>query len=412
MKIILIHLKMKRIIISIPSLYVISRNTQFGKKEEESLSSMDVVVVKHCEDEIIEEVQKAEVKKVESEEMRKKETKKKVDVFRPFPQVKSIKKEPEDTKSIDNLMGLLQNLDNDKIEKISKALDLLEENKQTPEIIKTLPKEMPVVTPLQDKGKPKKMQLPKKQELVIRIISTWGNPHVAGLTEIEIFDKDGTRVSTTFKARNLGNGPSQPTSKLTNGKIYTDEEKFMWIAYIPFAPKYLELVAILPTTITPGGIAIWNYNKSANDSVKGVRKAEILINGSLKWSGLIKRGNGRKNEDYSTEINLCDNKEVFKDKTKLSEALDIEEMPNDLQQLKRKIEESGSRPISVPVSLQRHPEEKKQIAKQGTKVRTESNTTVDTASKISQEKNLKIPGSKLNPKAIFGGKTSKIRQRE
>jgi len=205
---------------------------------------------------------------------------------------------------------------------------------------------------------------PRKNELIFRILSTWGHPHVAGLCEIELFDNKGKKISAPISAKNLGSGPTQPTTKLTNGKIYINDEKFMWIAYIPPPPKSVELIFSLPTGFNSlGGIAVWNYNKNSLDSVKGVRDAEILYGGSVIWSGTIKRANGRINEDYSTEILLCDSQEVFKEKPKapaaVEEDLSIQNnnnqeipMPKELLKIKQEIENNNSRPISVPTWLQ------------------------------------------------------------
>ncbi len=194
----------------------------------------------------------------------------------------------------------------------------------------------------------------KKNELIFRILSTWGHPHVAGLTEIALYDINGRRMVTPIIARNLFSGPTQPVSKLTNGKIYMNDEKFMWIAYLPPPPRSVELVFTLPTEGPGvGGIVVWNYNKNTLDSVKGVREAEIVLNGSVAWSGTVKRGNGRTNEDYSTEILLCKDPSVFKDKPRAPAGeTDELEMPKDLLKRKQEIEDNLSRPISVPIWLQ------------------------------------------------------------
>lgn len=47
-------------------------------------------------------------------------------------------------------------------------------------------------------------------EIIIRVLSTLGNPHVSGLTEIEVFDENAKKINVTpscIMIRNLGKGP-------------------------------------------------------------------------------------------------------------------------------------------------------------------------------------------------------------
>lgn len=48
---------------------------------------------------------------------------------------------------------------------------------------------------------------PGKKELIIRVLSTYGNPHICGLTEIELFDKMASKINlvpAALSLRNLG----------------------------------------------------------------------------------------------------------------------------------------------------------------------------------------------------------------
>eukprot|EP01022_Parablepharisma_sp_SALTPOND_P020436 TRINITY_DN372_c0_g1_i1.p1 TRINITY_DN372_c0_g1~~TRINITY_DN372_c0_g1_i1.p1 ORF type:complete len:1264 (-),score=175.40 TRINITY_DN372_c0_g1_i1:6620-10411(-) len=301
---------------------------------------------------------------------------------------KAQEEEKKETKpGLEGLLERLQKLDKGKIEKLAEILDIIEKeespgSKIAKPIVAELqsakedkgvaPNIMPVInpapavpTPLAAKEEkpvqPATKTYPKKNELVFRILSTWGHPHVAGLTEIELYDTQGKKIVAPLSARNLGPGPTQPTMKLTNGKIYVNDEKYMWIAYLPPLPKLVELVFTLPIGFSAvGGMVVWNYNKNSLDSVKGVRDAEVLLNGSVAWSGTIKRGNGRTNEDYSSEIALSDSPEVFKDKPRVPGSTSGGEeeppheipMPKELLKMKQEIEQNSSRPISVPAWLQ------------------------------------------------------------
>ena len=400
--------------------------------------------------------------KQEKQEKKAEKPKKKVDVCRPFSQVNAqrpgrfdwgvsesvatereykkveeIKRtslQQEEPKGLQNIFERLQRLDKEKIDKLVKMLDLIEDNKQplqaldaqtsksTKEIPTQIRQKEPIPTANEEKVLPNKTTSSKKHELIFRIISTWGNPHVVGLTEIEAFDKEGSKIPLVLSARNLGPGAVNPIAKLTNGKMYVNDERHMWIAYLPPHPKFLEIVCTLPMGVTVGGIAVWNYNKSSFESVKGVCEAEIYIDGSQVWTGTIKRGNGWTNEDYSTEILLCENSNVFKEKSKPLPPVDVEEeveMPKELLELKQKIEEGCSRPISVPVFVQGQQIgqslDTKKICKPEAKPNTES--TMDNSSKVSDSTNLSVIGIKESlpnikrhgpqTRTIFGEKSSK-----
>ena len=53
-----------------------------------------------------------------------------------------------------------------------------------------------------------------------------------------------------------------------------------------------------------GGLRIWNYNKSAEDSIKGVKNVDVLLNGRIYWSGEIRKARGDLYRDYVTDIKL------------------------------------------------------------------------------------------------------------
>lgn len=59
--------------------------------------------------------------------------------------------------------------------------------------------------------------------------------------------------------------------KLINGVKLTNDEKQMWIGYLPMYPKHLELLVYFNKELKLGGIKIWNYNKNIIDSTKGMR---------------------------------------------------------------------------------------------------------------------------------------------
>lgn len=59
-------------------------------------------------------------------------------------------------------------------------------------------------------------------------MSTLGNPHVCGITELELFDDLAQKIplsASCIMVRNQGNGPKISVEKLINGKKLTKDDK-------------------------------------------------------------------------------------------------------------------------------------------------------------------------------------------
>lgn len=135
------------------------------------------------------------------------------------------------------------------------------------------------------------LEQPKERnhnELVLRIMSTLGNPHVCGITEIELFDEFSEKiplVASCIMVRNQGKGPKSSVDKLINGQKLTKDDKQMWLGYLPTPPNRLEILIRFDKNTTIGGLKVWNYNKGILDCTKGVYGLEILLNDIVKWTG-------------------------------------------------------------------------------------------------------------------------------
>jgi len=78
----------------------------------------------------------------------------------------------------------------------------------------------------------------------------------------------------------------------------------MWQGFLPKKSVKLEFAINYNKEKRLGGIRIWNYNRSAKDSTKGVKDIEVMVNDEKVWEGVVKIGKGATDEDYSTEIIL------------------------------------------------------------------------------------------------------------
>ena len=143
--------------------------------------------------------------------------------------------------------------------------------------------------------------------MTLRVLSTHGDPHLCGLTEIELFDSTAKKIivlPANVTVRNIGrhgasgasSGIQMSTKALVNGCKFTNEHRNMWIGSLPLPqnpPIHLEVVIHFALSSDLAAIKIWNYNKSVRDSTKGVRDIEILLNDELKFEGVVKMGRGQ-----------------------------------------------------------------------------------------------------------------------
>jgi hypothetical protein len=151
------------------------------------------------------------------------------------------------------------------------------------------------------KSKPNEQRT--RNELVVRVLSTYGNPHLCGITEIELFNESGIKIPLTASSimiRNLGHGTKYLIDKMINGHKLTTDDKQMWIGYLPKPPLKLEIVLFFNKQVELGGVKIWNYNKSIIDFTKGIKEVECILNDNLVWNGKIDGAKGKSTEDYST----------------------------------------------------------------------------------------------------------------
>jgi hypothetical protein len=70
--------------------------------------------------------------------------------------------------------------------------------------------------------------------------------------------------------RNLGKGQKVSAEKLINGQKLTNNEKNMWLGYLPPPNQNLEVVIYYSKDVEIGGLKLWNYNKGIIDCTKGV----------------------------------------------------------------------------------------------------------------------------------------------
>ncbi|XP_035590815.1 katanin-interacting protein-like isoform X2 [Oncorhynchus keta] len=141
--------------------------------------------------------------------------------------------------------------------------------------------------------------LPRGQRLVINILSTWGDRHYVGLNGLEVFSSSGQPVRPAHIQADppdinvlpaYGKDP-RVVANLIDGINRTQDDMHLWLA--PFTQGmshviYLEFAGPCQVAM----IRVWNYNKSRIHSFRGVKEAEMLLDGRCIFRGEIAKASG------------------------------------------------------------------------------------------------------------------------
>uniref|UniRef100_A0A3P8S539 Katanin interacting protein n=1 Tax=Amphiprion percula TaxID=161767 RepID=A0A3P8S539_AMPPE len=154
--------------------------------------------------------------------------------------------------------------------------------------------------------------------LRLELVLTWGDSHYMGLTGLEVVGKDGESLPLDLSMmaaspRDLNDLPEyghdlRTLDKLIDGHNITTDDQYMWL--IPFSygePHILNISFSKAQTIA--GLRIWNYNKSPEDSYRGVKVIHLFMDDvaiSPTEGFLIRKGPGNCHFDFAQEILFVD----------------------------------------------------------------------------------------------------------
>ncbi|XP_041671990.1 katanin-interacting protein isoform X2 [Cheilinus undulatus] len=154
--------------------------------------------------------------------------------------------------------------------------------------------------------------------LRLEMVLTWGDSHYMGLTGLEVVGKDGESLPLDLNMmaaspRDLNDLPEyghdlRTLDKLMDGHNITTDDQHMWL--IPFSygePHILNIT--FSKTQTIAGFRIWNYNKSPEDSYRGVKVIHVFVDDvaiSPPEGFLIRKGPGNCHFDFAQEILFID----------------------------------------------------------------------------------------------------------
>nr|XP_020461816.1 protein KIAA0556 homolog isoform X2 [Monopterus albus] len=154
--------------------------------------------------------------------------------------------------------------------------------------------------------------------LRLELALTWGDAHYMGLTGLEVVGKDGESLPLDLSMvaaspRDLNDLPEyahdlRTLDKLIDGHNITTDDQHMWLIPFSYGEPHT-LTVIFNKAQTVAGLRIWNYNKSPEDSYRGVKVIHVFMDDvaiSPREGFLIRKGPGNCHFDFAQEILFVD----------------------------------------------------------------------------------------------------------
>ncbi|XP_063681155.1 katanin-interacting protein-like isoform X3 [Bolinopsis microptera] len=161
--------------------------------------------------------------------------------------------------------------------------------------------------------------LPRGQVLKLNLMDTCGDPDYIGLTGIELFGADGNLVQLT---EDSVTGPSlndlehcsgdyRTPDKLMTGCNITTDDIQMWLAPFTSGESHV-LTVTLPQSTEITAIKIYNYNKTSEDTYRGVKTLKMTLDDKPLCGGQtvhLRRAPGTTHYDFGQIIDLSEKPE-------------------------------------------------------------------------------------------------------
>ena len=129
------------------------------------------------------------------------------------------------------------------------------------------------------------------RELRLDIVKSWGDKHFVGLSGMEVLDDDGKALpllpsSVSAKPRDLNDLPGcsaddRTIDKVLDGVNVTTDDSHMWLAPIPNGGPPNTVTVRFDEAYAPtvSAVRLWNYNKTLDDTGRGVRELRVFADG-------------------------------------------------------------------------------------------------------------------------------------
>ncbi|CAF4386537.1 unnamed protein product [Rotaria socialis] len=161
------------------------------------------------------------------------------------------------------------------------------------------------------------------KKLILTITETWGYEDFCGLTGVEVVDvNDADCVIQSFDARPRDitvlpdcKNDVQTLDKLFDGENLTCNDNHMWLC--PFNKKdKVRIIITLSVSKRLHGLRIWNYNKSSEDTYRGIKRLHVQLNDKIispRQGFLLRRAPGHCYFDFVQEIVFAHGKAMSED---------------------------------------------------------------------------------------------------
>ncbi|CAG0925971.1 unnamed protein product, partial [Notodromas monacha] len=127
------------------------------------------------------------------------------------------------------------------------------------------------------------------------------------MSGIQVLNQLGEPINLPTKAVSLRypahRASSDTVKRLLNGNNVTEDKKEMWMC--PYSSSGDALIAIeLPEAMNLGGIRIWNYNGSIEDTYRGAKLVRISLDDVLvsEECFIVRRGPGHTHYDFAQDV--------------------------------------------------------------------------------------------------------------
>ncbi|XP_045428482.1 katanin-interacting protein isoform X3 [Pipistrellus kuhlii] len=143
--------------------------------------------------------------------------------------------------------------------------------------------------------------------VTMEILSNWGSPSWVGLTEVEFFDLDNTKLYVSPHDVDIRNADSPgDLGQLVNRNLASKKDSSLWTC--PFHPPLQLFFVIRSTRRLPAfGLArikVWNYWTADGDLDVGARNVKLYVNKSLIFDGQLDKGDGEAPANQSIPVSL------------------------------------------------------------------------------------------------------------
>ncbi|CAK4086779.1 unnamed protein product, partial [Aphanomyces euteiches] len=152
---------------------------------------------------------------------------------------------------------------------------------------------------------------PTTFELRFKLLSSWGQTQVIGLTQISVYDMEGNELNVIPDSLRLFSGQAdakpipksnnmvRDLAKLFDGLAHTTNDKEMWLGLKQIDANPLQIA--FSVAAVPSKVCVWNYNGKLHACV---RDMEVFVDKQCKWSGSLPETFGSEDDHTCTWINV------------------------------------------------------------------------------------------------------------